>query len=88
MSLLFVVTQAAAQGFGLALIAPGTLVGIATYAAAGDVDWSMGIPLALGAALTVPSGVKLAYALPERALRLAFSALMVLAAAALIVRAS
>ena len=87
MSYLFVLTQAAAQGLGLALVAPGTLVGIATYAAAGDVDWSIGLPLAVGGVIAVPSGVKLAYKLPERTLRIAFSALMVVAALALIVRA-
>jgi hypothetical protein len=87
MSYLFGLSQAAAQGMGLALVAPGTLVGIATYAAAGDVDWTMGIPLAVGGVLSVPSGVKLAYKLPERTLRLAFSALIVVAAVALIVRA-
>lgn len=87
MSYLFVLSQAAAQGMGLALVAPGTLVGIATYAAAGDVDWAVGIPLAIGGVLAVPSGVKLAYKLPERVLRLAFSGLMALAALALLARA-
>ncbi len=87
MSYLFGLTQAVAQGFGLALVAPGTLVGIATYALAGDVDWVRGIPLAIGGVLTVPLGVRLAYRLPERTLRLAFAALMFVAAAALIVHA-
>jgi uncharacterized protein len=83
----FALPQAAAQGFGLALVAPGTLVGIATYAAAGDVNWAMGIPLAIGGVLAVPYGVKLAYRLPERSLRLVFAALMVVAAVALVARA-
>ncbi len=48
----------------------------------------MGIPLAIGGVLSVPSGVKVAYKLPERTLRLAFTALMVVAALALIVRAA
>ncbi len=86
LSFLFNVSQAAAQGLGLALVAPGTLVGVATYAYAGDVDWAMGIPLAVGGVLSVPSGVKLAHRLPERTLRLAFSGLMVLAALGLLVR--
>ena len=87
-SFLFGVSQAAAQGLGLALVTPGTLVGVATYAVAGDVDWAVGIPLAIGGVLSVPSGVKVAYKLPERTLRLAFTALMVVAALALIVRAA
>ena len=87
LSFLFGFSQAAAQGFGLALVAPGTLAGIATYAVAGDVDWALGIPLALGGILTVPYGVRLAYRLPERNLRIAFAALMIVSAATLIVKA-
>lgn len=83
MSILFGMSQAAAQGFGLALVAPGTLAGIATYALAGDVDWPRGLALAAGSVAAVPCGVRLAYRLPERALRLAFAGLMVLSAVAL-----
>jgi uncharacterized membrane protein YfcA len=88
LAFLFVIPQAAAQGFGLALVAPGTLVGIATYAAAGDVNWAIGIPLAIGGVLTVPYGVKLAYRMPERRLRLIFAGLMVVAAVVLVARSS
>ncbi|MBC5809340.1 MAG: sulfite exporter TauE/SafE family protein [Candidatus Eremiobacteraeota bacterium] len=77
MSLLFGLSQTSAQALGLALVAPGTLVGVATYAWAGDVDWFLGIPLALGALFAVPYGVHLAYRMPERRLRLVFSGLMV-----------
>jgi uncharacterized protein len=87
MSYMFGLTQAAAQGLGLALVAPGTLVGIVTYALAADVDWARGIPLALGGIATVPLGVRLAYRLPDRSLRLAFAALMFVAAFALIAHA-
>jgi uncharacterized membrane protein YfcA len=82
-SLLFAFPQAIAQGFGLALVAPGTLVGVATYAWAGDVDWALGIPLALGSIATVPLGVSVAHRLPERRLRLIFAGLMVVSAALL-----
>jgi uncharacterized membrane protein YfcA len=88
LAFLFVIPQAAAQGFGLALVAPGTLVGIATYAAAGDVNWAIGIPLAIGGVLTVPYGVKLAYRMPERRLRLIFASLMVVAAIVLVAHSS
>jgi uncharacterized protein len=87
LAFLFVIPQAMAQGFGLALVAPGTLVGIVTYAAAGDVNWAVGIPLALGGVVSVPFGVKVAYWLPERTLRLIFAALMGAVAAILILRA-
>ena len=85
-SILFGTSQAVAQGFGLALVAPGTLAGIATYAVAGDVDWLPGLALAVGGITAVPYGVRLAYRLPERVLRFAFAALMVASALALLVR--
>lgn len=87
MTAFFGVTQAAAQGLGLALVAPGTLVGIATYAAAHDVDWHVGIPLAIGGVLAVPYGVALAYRIPERTLRLLFATLIAIAAVGLLLRA-
>lgn len=86
MSALFGVSQAAAQGLGLALVAPGTLVALATYAGAHDVQWGIALPLAAGGVLAVPAGVALAYRLPERTLRLLFAALIATAAVALWVR--
>jgi uncharacterized membrane protein YfcA len=85
-SLLFGFSQTVAQSFGLALVAPGTLVGVATYAWEGDVDWGYGIPLALGSVLLVSPGVSLAHRLPESALRLIFASLMVLSAVVLLLR--
>jgi len=82
----FALPQAVAQGFGLALVAPGTLVGIATYGWAGDVDWNLGIPLALGSIFTVRYGVALAHRLPERRLQLAFAGLMALSAVGLFLK--
>lgn len=46
MSTFFGLSQVAAQGMGLALVAPGTVVSIATFATAYDVDWITGIALA------------------------------------------
>lgn len=86
LSLLFGYGQTAAQGLSLALVAPGTIVGIVTYALAGDVDWGIGIPLALGGVLFVRNGVALAHRLPERTLRLLFCLLLGLAAAALFLK--
>jgi uncharacterized membrane protein YfcA len=83
---LYGLTQAAAQGYGLALVAPGTLAGIATYGFAGDVDWVRGGALALGGFLAVPSGVRMAHAIPERTLRIAFALLMSAGAIGLLVR--
>ena len=81
LALFFGYTQTEAQGLSLALVAPGTIVGIVAYSLAGDVDWQIGIPLALGGVFAVRSGVALAHRLPERTLRLLFC--LMLAAASL-----
>jgi len=86
--LLFAYTQTEAQGLSLALVAPGTIVGIVTYALAGDVDWGIGIPLAVGGTLCVRYGVALAHRLPERRLRLLFCAFLAAAAIGLLSRGS
>ncbi len=86
--LVFAYTQTEAQGLSLALVAPGTIVGIITYALAGDVDWWIGIPLAIGGTLCVRYGVALAHRLPERRLRLLFCALLAAAAIGLLSRGS
>jgi uncharacterized membrane protein YfcA len=83
MSLFFGYAQATAQGLALALIAPGTLVALATYAQAGTIDWQIGIALAIGGSLLIKQGVALAHRLHERTLRLFFSGLLLLSAVAL-----
>ncbi len=69
---LFGITQTAAQGLGLAMVAPGTLVALWTYAKAGHVDWNIGIPLAIGGVFSVSWGVALAHHISERRLRMLF----------------
>ena len=69
MAAFFGLSQAAAQSMGLALVAPGTVVGLATYGAAGDVDWLTGLALAVGGTLAVTYGVDFAHRLPERTLK-------------------
>jgi uncharacterized protein len=86
LALFFGYSQTAAQGLSLALVAPGTIVGIVAYALAGDVDWPIGIPLALGGALSVRYGVALAYRLPERTLRLFFCAMLIAASLGLLLK--
>jgi len=78
----FGVRQAEAQGLALALVAPGTIVALAAYAEAGQVDWAIGLPLAVGGTAAISAGVAAAHRLPERRLRLAFCIL--LAASALL----
>lgn len=87
MSLFFGMTQVEAQGMGLALVAPGTVVSIATFAAARDVQWIPGIALAIGGVFAIPHGVNLAKRLSERVLRLLFVILMLAAAGGLFAKA-
>src|SRR5262249_35744409 len=72
----FGLRQIEAQGLGLALVSPVTFVALFTYARAGEVDWELGIPLAIGGITAIPAGVAAAYRLPERRLRLAFCGLL------------
>jgi len=69
-------TQSMAQGFALALVIPSSLIALLTFSNVGLVDWKMGVLLALGGALTVSHGVKIAHRLPERRLRAAFSGML------------
>lgn len=75
-SRLFGLGQRMAQSLGLALVAPSSVIALATYAGNGDVDWPLGMALAVGGAFTVAAGVALAHHLPERVLRRAFAAMM------------
>ena len=79
----FGTSQVVAQGLSLALAAPSTAVTLATYALHDHVDWLLAAPLALGGLLSISWGVRLAHALPERLLRLLFSAFVLLCALSL-----
>ena len=70
-------------GLGLALVAPGSVIALVAYAGAGQVDWRLGIPLAVGGVVAISAGVAFAHSLPERRLRFAFCGLLVLIAALL-----
>jgi uncharacterized membrane protein YfcA len=79
----FGVRQVEGQGLGLALVAPGSVIALVAYAGAGQVDWRLGIPLAVGGVVAISAGVAFAHSLPERRLRFAFCGLLVLIAALL-----
>ena len=81
----FGVRQIEAQGLALALVCPGTVVSLVVYAEAGQVEWGVGIPLALGGIAAISSGVALAQRLPERRLRLGFCGLLIVTAVLLAV---
>jgi uncharacterized membrane protein YfcA len=79
-------TQTAAQGLVLAMLAPSTLVALATYAHLGFVNWTVAIPLAIGSILTISHGVHLAHKLPEKQLRRVFAGMLFISATAMLIR--
>jgi hypothetical protein len=82
----FGLRQLEAQGLALALVSPSAFIALLAYAGAGQVDWVVGLPLALGGIVAISAGVAFASRLPERRMRLAFCALLVLTAGVLAVR--
>ncbi len=65
--------QTVAQSLSLALVTPCSMVALITYGSAQRVDWSIGLPLAIGGLFTVSAGVALAHRLPERTMKTAFA---------------
>jgi hypothetical protein len=70
------VRQRLAHGTSLAAIIPIAVVGAVGYAASGSVDWVAAVILAAGSALGAIVGTHGLQRLPQRALRLAFSAFL------------
>ncbi|MDS1142083.1 sulfite exporter TauE/SafE family protein [Pusillimonas sp. SM2304] len=83
----FRLTQTGAQALALTMIIPGTFVALFTYAAHGQANWLMGLPMALGSIVLVPYGVKLAYALPEPRLKLMFACMLLVIMVLLLMKA-
>ncbi len=81
-------SQTVAQATSVAFSLPGVLVSIAVYSHAGDVDWPVGIPLAIGGMSAASFGVAVAHRLPERTLRFLFVGFVLVSAVALFVRAT
>jgi hypothetical protein len=82
----FGLRQLEAQGLALALVSPSALLALMAYAGAGEVDWLVGLPLALGGITAISAGVKFASRLPERRMRFAFCGLLLLTAVLLALR--
>ncbi|MFD4840574.1 sulfite exporter TauE/SafE family protein [Achromobacter sp. NPDC058515] len=79
----FRLPQTTAQALALSMVIPGSTIALITYTWAGQANWMVGAPLAIGSLLFVPIGVRLAYRLPERKLRASF-AIMLFATVALL----
>ncbi len=71
---LFGTSQVVAQGLS------STGVTLVTYAMHHQVDWMVGLPLAVGGLMSISWGVRIAHALPERLLRGLFCGFLVLCA--------
>jgi uncharacterized membrane protein YfcA len=83
----FGLRQLEAQGLALALVSPSAFIALLAYAGAGQVDWVVGLPLALGGLTLISAGVAFASRLPEKRMRLAFCGLLLLTAVLLALRA-
>lgn len=83
---LFAYTQLAAQGMALAFSTATGIITAIAYASKSDVDWAVSVPLAIGGAFAVRRGVDLAHRLPERALRLLFTAFAIAVGIGLILK--
>ena len=66
--------------------APSTAVTLLTYAVHDEVNWVMGVPLAIGGLLSISWGVKVAHAMPERVLRGLYCAFLLLCAGLLAIK--
>ena len=83
----FGTSQIMAQGLSLALAAPSTSVTLLTYAVHHEVNWLMGVPMAIGGLLSISWGVKVAHALPERVLRGLYCGFLLICAGLLAIKA-
>lgn len=77
--------QKVAAGTSLAAIVPTSLVGVISYAVTGNVSWISGGLLAIGAVGGAQLGTLLLHKLPQRAIRWAFIAFMVVVIVSLFV---
>lgn len=69
--------QVRAQALSLAMVTPCAAVALATFANHHQVNWSMGLPMAIGGIASVGLGVATAHLLPEAWLKRLFGLLMV-----------
>lgn len=86
LTLLFGLSQLIAQGLALSLALPSLLASLLMYLLHNQINWSVGIPLALGGLMTVSYGVRLAYALPQKLLKILFGCFLVICAIMLLIK--
>ncbi len=86
LTLVFGLSQLIAQSLALCLALPSLLASLFMYVLHGQVNWSIGIPLALGGLTTVGWGVRLAYALPQKVLKFLFSCFLLICGILLLIK--
>lgn len=86
LTLAFGLSQLIAQGLALSLALPSLLASLFMYLLHGQVNWPVSIPLALGGLLTVSYGVRLAYALPQKLLKILFGCFLIICAFMLLIK--
>lgn len=84
---LFSLSQLQAQGLALAYSAPATILSAIIYARAGEINWAVGIPLAIGGLTTVSYAVDFAHRLPDRWLRALYILFMIASSVSLLIKA-
>lgn len=77
--------QRAAHGTSLAAVLPVAMASLGGYAFAGEVDWAVAAPLAVGAVSGAVLGTRLLQVLPQRTLAYAFAGLLLVTAVRLFV---
>ncbi|EME68748.1 sulfite exporter TauE/SafE [Paramagnetospirillum caucaseum] len=80
----FGLDQRVAQSLALALVLPCSAAALASYARAGNVDWTIGGVLGVGGLACVSAGVALAHAFPEKVMRHLFAGLLIATALAML----
>ncbi|MCR3754723.1 MAG: hypothetical protein DMNBKLKJ_00157 [Candidatus Westeberhardia cardiocondylae] len=74
---LFGLKQNKAQGIALASVAPNAIISLYSYAQHGNVNWNIGLPLALGSTISITFGAELAHKLPEKWIKLTFFIILI-----------
>lgn len=86
LTLVFGLSQLIAQSLALCLALPSLLASLFMYLLHNQVNWQIGIPLALGGLTTVGLGVKTAYNLPQKLQRILFSGFLLICAFLLLIK--
>lgn len=86
LTLVFGLAQLIAQSLALSLALPSLLASLFMYLLHGQVNWAVGIPLVLGGLTSVGFGVRLAYALPPKLLKILYGCFLLVCGLLLLIK--